>query len=329
MGKSPDNPTATLYGNFKCPFTKEFVNSVLPTIVDELVQTDKLNFRFRTISYDPYGRGTTHGTSGGFISSSDPEISATALGVWEEDPDSYWTFFEDMFAGDLVSGSVTPSSLEGRMSQAGVSNISEVVAAAENGKYDSLVKDSHSESESLKIPHTPTLEIGGQTVVGPQKNGAQNTIDFITANLSSAATYKPKQDSEEVTKGSTSSSGSSTNTITLDGSDVQGWADYQLTVSGEFEQSRAMDSSLEDSDTIDGSTATGGLGPWEDTYTYTGEVTDLVVTQPITVVKNGSEVSLDDIGATVSSNTIEAKSAPAQDTSTATEDAVSGVCGRR
>lgn len=332
MGTDTDNPTATLFGNFKCPFTQNFVNNVLPDVAEKFVKTGKLNLQFRTISFEPYGRGKTHSTqSNAFISDSDPTISAAHLGIWEQDPQAYWKYFESMFADPLISGTVTPEKLEPIMEQAGVDNIQEVVAQVNNGKYDDLVKDSHDESLDLKIEHTPTFEIADSTFVGPKPDEINDLVSFITSNLSAAEKVLPKEDSNEevTTDGSAEGSASGTNTITLDGGSAQGWANYEVTVSGEFKQTRAMKSSLEDSDTIDGSTASGGLGPWKDTLTYTGEITDLTLSQPVDVVRNGEPLDLKEFGANIKSDKLDLKSASDTNKATQVENAISGACGRR
>lgn len=343
MGTDAENPTATVYGNFKCPFTQDFVNNVLPELVDKYVKPGKLNIRFRTISYEPYDRGKTHSTqSNAFISDSDPKISATHLGIWEEDPEAYWQYFESMFADPLISGTVTPKDLKSIMEKTSVDNAEEIVARVSNGKYDSLVKDSHDSALDLKIEHTPTFEIADSTFVGPKPDDLSDLVGFIKANISAADTYLPKEDSEEVTSGESggSASGESTNTVTFDGSSAQAWAKYEFTVSGEFKQTRTMDSALEDSDTIDGSTASGGVGPWEDTFVYTGEITDLTLTQPIDVIRNDEPIDLEKFGADIksdnsgnsgnsgNSDTLNVKEATNTNETSTVNDAISGVCHR-
>ncbi len=333
MGTDAENPTATVFGNFKCPFTQDFVNNVLPDLAEKYVKPGKMNVRFRTISFDPYGRGTTHSTSEGFISSSDPTISSTALGIWEEDPEAYWKYFETMFADPLISGTVTPEKLESVMSKSGVDNVENIVAQVNNGKYDSLVKDSHEESVDLKIQHTPTFEIADSTFVGPKPDDLNDLLSFVQANLSGAETYLPKEDKKEDVKsggGSSEGSASGETTITFDGSSAQGWANYEFTVSGEFKQTRTMKSSLEDGDSLDGSTASGGVGPWEDTYTYTGELTDLTLSQPIDVLRNDEPLDLEEFGANIESEKLDVKSASdTNETSKSNaKNALSGACAR-
>lgn len=334
MGTDAENPTATVFGNFKCPFTQDFVNNVLPDLAEKYVKTGKMNVRFRTISYEPYGRGKTHSTqSNAFISDSDPTISATALGIWEEDPEAYWKYFETMFADPLISGTVTPEKLESVMSKSGVDNVKNIVAQVNNGKYDSLVKDSHEASVDLEIQHTPTFEIADSTFVGPKPDDLKDLLSFVQANLSGAETYLPKEDKKEDVKsgnGSGEGSASGETTITFDGSSAQGWANYELTVSGEFKQTRTMKSSLEDGDSIDGSTASGGVGPWEDTYTYTGELTDLTLSQPIDVLRNEEPLDLEKFGANIESEKLDVKSASdTNETSKSNaKNSLSGACAR-
>lgn len=334
MGTDAENPTATVFGNFKCPFTQDFVNNVLPDLAEKYVKTGKMNVRFRTISYEPYGRGKTHSTqSNAFISDSDPTISATNLGVWEEDPEAYWKYFETMFADPLISGTVTPEKLKSVMNKSGVDNVKNIVAQVNNGKYDSLVKDSHEASVDLKIQHTPTFEIAGSTFVGPKPDDLKDLLNFVQANLSGAETYLPKEDKKEDVKsgdGSGEGSASGETTITFDGSSAQGWANYEFTVSGKFKQTRTMKSSLEDGDSKDGSTASGGVGPWEDTYTYTGELTDLTLSQPIDVLRNEEPLDLEKFGANIESEKLDVKSA--SDTNETSEsnakNSISGACAR-
>ncbi len=96
MGNA-DAPTATVYGNFKCPYTQEFVLGNLEVIVDEFVETGRLAIQFYDLAYEP-GDTSTH-----YISSSDPRITAFVLGVWDEDPNSYWQFYVETFE-DLPEG---------------------------------------------------------------------------------------------------------------------------------------------------------------------------------------------------------------------------------
>ncbi|WP_433630560.1 hypothetical protein [Halomicrococcus sp. NG-SE-24] len=86
MGTDKDNPTATLYGNFKCPYTQEFVRGGnLEAVLNEYVTSGDFNLRFRALVYQPPGT-SSHGSDYYYISDSDPLISQAALGVWDVSP---------------------------------------------------------------------------------------------------------------------------------------------------------------------------------------------------------------------------------------------------
>lgn len=318
MGTDADNPTATIYGNFKCPFTQEFVWGNLQDIIEDYVKPGKLNIRFRQVAYEPDPGNPTHGQAGTFISPSDPRIGAASLAVWEVDPESYWSYFFTMFS-ELVSGTVTSDDLAARMKKAGVGDRDEITARIEEERYSDLVKRSTEVARDLSVPSTPRFEMAEQ-ITNP-RHEVSDILNWVDSNISAAVPHLPQEDEKEETEtdassesskdtndSSGSSKGSSKTKITFDGSSAQAWAHYEFTVSGSFEKSRAMSATLNDGDTISGSTAKGGVGPWKDTFTYTGKITDLSLTQEIDVYRNGELVDLDELNAEIESNKLEVDS---------------------
>ncbi len=88
-------------------------------------------------------------------------------------------------------------------------------------------------------------------------------------------------------------SGSSTEstldrTLTIDGSNAD-WTDYEVTVSGDIENNAEI-GSFNDSDQIDGSTATGFVNGGVDGYLFSGEITDATVDGNATILVDGEEV---------------------------------------
>jgi hypothetical protein len=77
MGEG-NNPTATLYGNLKFPYTKDFVLNNLEDVIREFVEPGRLDIRYRALAYEPPGE-SSHGSSYYYISSSDPRISECAM----------------------------------------------------------------------------------------------------------------------------------------------------------------------------------------------------------------------------------------------------------
>lgn len=295
MGTSADNPTATIYGNFKCPFTQEFVNGNLHDVIEEYVLTGKLNIRFRQLAYEPNEGVQTHSQGGTFISPDDPFIGQGSLAVWDVSPEDYWSYFFTMFSS-LVSGSVTSDDLAERMEAAGVSNIDEIIARLESGRYSDLVQKSTDTSRDLDVNHTPRFEMAG--MIENPRHEVENILNFVESHLSEAVPHLPAEDTEETQTEKPSSGGTeNVTTITLDGSSAQGWAHYECTVSGEFVTNRSTKAEIGNGDSISdsGSTAKGGVGPWKDSYAFTGEITDLKLTQALDVYRNGEPVDLDEL----------------------------------
>lgn len=81
--------TVTLYGNWKCPYTRAFVRTQLPALVDDFVRPGDVSVRFRGVAYrggDP------------FLGPDAPRSTRAGLAVWETDPESFWTYFMYVFA---------------------------------------------------------------------------------------------------------------------------------------------------------------------------------------------------------------------------------------
>jgi len=105
--------------------------------------------------------------------------------------------------------------------------------------------------------------------------------------------------------GSTGSSNSSTtdttdepdlpNLLLVDGSPSDATR-YEFTVSGEVEHSNAKGASIDDGDTINGSTVQGSVADWKDAFRFAGDLEELTVDGPGSVLVNGEQVDPADYG---------------------------------
>ena len=89
MGSATAPVTATIYGSWKCTYTQDFVQSLLPTIIQKFVQSGQVSIIFREVAYrdgKPF-----HGPD---------ELSAghAGLTIWNHAPESYWSYFATVFA---------------------------------------------------------------------------------------------------------------------------------------------------------------------------------------------------------------------------------------
>lgn len=89
MGDPDSSPTATVYGNWKCPYTASFVVDQLPTLVDRFTRPGDVAIEFRSLAYlggDP------------FLGEDAPRASRAGLAVWNVAPDAYWSYLGTVFA---------------------------------------------------------------------------------------------------------------------------------------------------------------------------------------------------------------------------------------
>lgn len=182
MGTDSSNPTATVFGNFKCPYTQEFVLNNLSPIAQEFVSTGRMNLRFRCVAYEPDPDDPSHGSSYYYISDSDPRISEASLGVWDVDPNDYWAYYLDMFQTQ-VSGWVSLDDLIARMDAAGVDNLSTIRDRVSSGTYEQDVKDSRDAAAAADLPWTPWMELAGDTT--SPHHDIDTVTDWIDARVGS------------------------------------------------------------------------------------------------------------------------------------------------
>ena len=274
MGTDADNPTATVFGNFKCPYTQNFVNNNLKDVIDEYVSTGQLNVEFRALALQPPGT-SSHGSSTYYISSSDPRISEVALSAWNEQPGEYWDFFEMMF-DDLVSGTVTYEEMRNHLDSAGVGDRSDIISNAKDGDYNNAVERTADVAGNVGVSFTPTMELNGETTA--PHHDTDSLLDWIGSQISG------------------SSSSTSETTITIDGTATNRKTEYEFSVDGTVEQTRAMGASKDAWDEISGSTVSGAVGPWKDSYSIAGEITQFSIEDGAVIYQDGETVDPQQLG---------------------------------
>ncbi|WP_227355438.1 DsbA family protein [Haladaptatus salinisoli] len=183
MGEG-SNPTATLYGNFKCPYTKDFVLNNLEDVIREFVEPGRLDIRYRALAYEPPGE-SSHGSSYYYISSSDPRISECAMGAWNAEPNEYWAFFRDMFE-NRVSGDVTYDDMRARMRQSDLEERDTAISRAKDGRYEDPVYQTRYAAGDHGVEFTPTFELNGETT--PPHHDTQDILNWIENRLPGAGT---------------------------------------------------------------------------------------------------------------------------------------------
>ncbi|SIR73571.1 Tat (twin-arginine translocation) pathway signal sequence [Haladaptatus litoreus] len=261
MGTDKDNPTAKLYGNFKCPYTQEFVRGGnLEAVLNEYVASGDLNIQFRALAYQPPGT-SSHGTSTHYISDSDPLISEAAMGVWDVSPGDYWQFFNYMFS-DLISGNVSFSEMESRMQSTSVSDRSTIIDRASSGTYDNEVEQNRYSAGDYGVTFTPTLVLDGETI--PPHHDTNELLEWIGSRISSSSTSSDTEedtDSSDDESNSESSSDENNNDSSSDESNNDNSSvdssDSDASEDASSSDSSSSDSSSSDSSSSDSSSSEG------------------------------------------------------------------------
>ncbi|WP_144240087.1 DsbA family protein [Haladaptatus cibarius] len=173
------NPTATLYGNFKCPYTQDFVLNNLEDVIREFVESGRLDIRFRALAYEPPGR-SSHGSSYYFISDSDPLISESAMGAWNAEANEYWAFFRDMFE-NKVSGNVSYDDMRARMNQSDLEERGTAISWAKDSRYEDTVYQTRYAAGDDGVTYTPIFELDGDTT--PPHHDTQDILNWIENRL--------------------------------------------------------------------------------------------------------------------------------------------------
>jgi protein-disulfide isomerase len=147
--------TVTLYGNWKCPYTREFVQTQLPALVDEFVRPGDLSIRFRAVAY----RGGEP-----FLGPDAPQSARAGLAVWESDPKSFWTYFMTVFANQPQERYQwgTPELLTRFAGSAGVENLGAIRTAAAGDTYESRLQQTVASARRLDLWSVPRVVYEGQ-----------------------------------------------------------------------------------------------------------------------------------------------------------------------
>jgi protein-disulfide isomerase len=171
MGTGEAPTTATVYGAWKCPFTRLFVNEHLPSLVAEFVESGSLAVRFRAVAYrdgEPF-----HGPD-------EPRAARAGLAVWDTDPDAFWPYFATVFANqpDKDRAWATTDGLLRFAAAAGVDGREGLTTALEAGRYADLVEATMARVHALSVPAVPRIVVDGEVAAPlPDPEGTRALLE--------------------------------------------------------------------------------------------------------------------------------------------------------
>lgn len=145
--------TVTLYGNWKCPYTQEFVREQFDDLVDDFVAPGDVSIEFRNVAYvdgEPY------------LGEDAPRATEAGLAVWDIDPTSFWDYFAYVFANQPQERFewATTDNLVRFAEHAGVDGLDQIRQAIRSRTYNRSVEESAERAVELEITTVPRVAYG-------------------------------------------------------------------------------------------------------------------------------------------------------------------------
>lgn len=154
MGRADAPETATLYGGWKCPYTRDFVRGMFRDVVRDYVEPGRLTVEFRSVRFQA---DEPHGTD-------EPRANRAGLAVWHSDPERFWPYVVQVFSSQPSETEewATTDRLVTFARDAGVENTQPVEQAAEGQQYEELWQQTMDVVEEKSIRGIPRFELGGE-----------------------------------------------------------------------------------------------------------------------------------------------------------------------
>jgi hypothetical protein len=249
-------------------------DSSLPNVLTIEGSNVGASYKF-TVSGD-VEKSTANGAS---INRNDEISGTTVTGEVEDGTDSYG------FSGELtdiqVDGDATVYR-NGEQLQL-LSNILSIEGSGSEANYEFTVSGDVEKSTANGASINRNDEISGSTVTGEVIDGSDSyafSDELIDIQVDGDATVYRNGEQIQLLS----------NVLTIEGSGSE--ATYEFTVSGDVEKSTANGASINRNDEISGSTVTGEVIDKADSYTFSGELTDIQVDGDATVYRNGEQLQL-------------------------------------
>lgn len=150
LGGADAPVTATLYGNWKCPYTREFVLDAMEGLVAEFVDPGDVALEFRALSY-------RNGEP--FLGDDAPRAARAALEVWRSAPERYWSYFTSVFTNqpDANDEWATTDNLLRLAEAAEISDLDAVGEAIVSGDHRDAVRATTDRATARNVTSVPRV----------------------------------------------------------------------------------------------------------------------------------------------------------------------------
>lgn len=220
--------TLTIYGNWKCPYTQEFVRQQLGDLVDEFVVTGDVSIEYRNVAYMD---GDT------YLGADAPRAAEAGLAVWNIDPASFWTYFAHVFANQPQERFewATTENLTRFAERAGVEGVEQIEQTLRSRTYTQSVHQSADTASEMGITTVPRIVFDGQVTAPTVQPEATREQFERAANDGAALGDGSEAGSDGSTTDESSSEGGDTDS-TFNGTDDGSSADDDETGPGRSDE---------------------------------------------------------------------------------------------
>ncbi|HTI04153.1 MAG TPA: thioredoxin domain-containing protein [Gemmatimonadales bacterium] len=153
LGSSDARVEITEYSDFECPFCANFATVQMPTIRDQLIQTGKVQWRYRDypLPVHKYSRFAAH--------------AAQCAG----EQGKFWDMHDQLFYHhQWAQTGKDPNSLFQQFAHDAGLDVNKYNACMESGRYAARIEFSRQEGENKLVDGTPTFFINGKKFDGPR-----------------------------------------------------------------------------------------------------------------------------------------------------------------
>ena len=171
MGSGTTGTTVTYFGNWKCPYCKQFSEGFLNDVVSNYVEPGKLDLEFRALAYSAPGKP--------FLGPDAPRAAQAGLAVWHAEPESFWNYYEYVFTNQQSEKQewATTSTLVDYANSAGVKNTDAIKRAIQNDTYQKELQQTTNAAAKHSVKGIPTLLIDGKTISPFNESKTKTLLD--------------------------------------------------------------------------------------------------------------------------------------------------------
>lgn len=165
--------TVTLYGNWKCPYTREFVAGQMGTLVDDFVAPGEVTLEYRAVAYE-------NGEPS--LGPDAPRATRAGLAVWDVDPEAYWSYFAHVFENQPAEDGAwaTTDTLVRFARAAGVDGVEQVRKAIQSKSYTLPLQATADRAPQVGVTTFPRV-VYDDTVTAPTLNPEETRRQFERA----------------------------------------------------------------------------------------------------------------------------------------------------